>query len=62
MKKFILVIALVTISISSFSASLIGKTVRHSGKQYTVIFEGSNFTVLIDKAGNRKILDYKKAK
>tara|TARA_R110000737_G_scaffold229611_1_gene243194 strand:+ start:224 stop:409 length:186 start_codon:yes stop_codon:yes gene_type:complete len=60
MKKSILIIALVTLSISSFSASLVGKTTRHEGKQYTILFEGKNYTVLIDKEGNRKILSFKK--
>ena len=62
MKKFILVIALVTVSLSSFSASLVGKTTRHQGKQYTILFEGKNYVVLIDSKGNRKILNYKKSK
>ena len=61
MKKSILIIALVIVSLSSsFAGSLVGKSVRCEGKQYTVLFEGENYTVLIDKLGNRKILSFKK--
>ena len=63
MKTLILTISavLITVSTFAFSPNNEGKTVRYKGVFYTVVYEGSNYSVLINTTtGDRKIVDFKK--
>jgi hypothetical protein len=59
---FTLTIALILLlSLASFAGTKdIGNQVRYKGVFYTVVYEGSNYTVLINEKNNtRKIVNFK---